>query len=558
MKSLRRFADFLIFRLLPIVLIAGIAWTGIQVAQGIARQLNERSQYEGRLEAYAQTATAIAPTATLEGEVWSDLYSISGQLFVTNTPRPTSDVSFATNTPAVSPTPEILPTETPAAEQPLPTQAATNPLPTIMFLPTPVVDASQALPAAIPAEFPLIDRRGANLMNILLMGQDNEITGEALARTDTMIIVSINRDTNTVAMLSLPRDLFVYMPQVGMQRINVAYAVGESLGWEGGPFFYMRQVILYNLGINVHYFAMVDLSGFATLIDKIGGVGLSVDCPIRNLALIGAEVPRAAQKINEDEYLLPVGYFELSGKEALWYARARDFSDDFDRGRRQQQLLRAAWRKVRDSGLLTDVGALPGLVSEGLAVLRTDLQVQDILGLLPVALQVDPEEIETFRFSRLYHTTPFTPQIGAYAGQNVQLPNPDTVFDLMTDFYTPPTENQIAARMAKIRVRNGTPNSQWDRVAVDRLGWENLSAVAAGDAETLDYQSSIIIDHTGSEKGSNLDDIAAALKIPPENWRIEPDPNREYDFDVIIGADYNSCTGNVLDPMTGAPINAGK
>jgi len=310
----------------------------------------------------------------------------------------------------------------------------------------------------------------------------------------------------------------------------------------------MRQVILYNLGINVHYYALVDLSGFAELIDTLGGVDVAVDCPILDDELIGAEVPAAAQQIGPDDFLLPVGYYTFSGAEALWYARSRYNSDDFDRGRRQQQLLRAAWRKVRDSGVLNDVGALPGLVSEGLEVLDTDLQVGDILGLLPVAVQVSPDQIENFRFARLYHTTPWTPNTGPYAGQNVQLPNPDQVFELMTDFYTPPTDNQISARLASIRVRNGTPNALWDRVAAERLGWSNLAAYAAGEAEQGEYPSTMIIDYTSSEKGSSLGVIARELNVKPEHIVIQPDPNREVDFDVIVGADYNACAGNILDP----------
>lgn len=558
MGRIRSTAAYLAYYLLPAILLIGILVVGVEIAQAFILYENERTLITERADAYADTATAIAPTitmtpsATLEGEVMVDSFSISGQLFITNTPRPTSAAGET-----ITPTPiadiSAEPTATPMPQVTVDASVfgTPGPVPTILFPENPVVDPAAPHETAIPTSFPVIDRRGANLVNILLMGQDNEITGESLARTDTMIVVSINRDTNSVAMLALPRDLFVYMPQVGMQRLNVAFAIGDSLGWDGGAFFYMRQVILYNLGINVHYFAMVDLSGFAELVDTVGGVDIAVDCPILDDELIGAEVPAAAEQIGPDDFLLPVGYYTFSGKEALWYARSRYNSDDFDRGRRQQQILRAAWRKVRDTGMLTDVAALPGLVSEGLSVLNTDLQAQDILGLLPLALQVEPENIENFRFLRLHHTTPWTPQSGAYEGQNVQLPNPDQVFDLMTDFYTPPTDNQISTRLASIRVRNGTPNPLWDRVAAERLGWSNMAAFAAGDADQTDYLSTVIMDYTSTDKGSSLGVIVQELNIKPENIIVQPDPNREVDFEVIVGADYNACTGNVLDPETG-------
>ena len=129
----------------------------------------------------------------------------------------------------------------------------------------------------------------------------------------------------TVAMLSLPRDLYVYLLNGRMDRVNTVFAWGNSMNWDGGTFFYVRQVLLYNLGINVHYYALVDLSGFTEAIDLLGTVEVGVDCPIIDYQLVGAEVPKGATKINEDgEYILPIGYYELTGKEALWYARSRD------------------------------------------------------------------------------------------------------------------------------------------------------------------------------------------------------------------------------------------
>lgn len=88
----------------------------------------------------------------------------------------------------------------------------------------------------------------------MLLGVDSELTGVAVDRTDTMIIVSINRTTNTVSMLSLPRDLYVYIPGWTMQRLNLAFTHGEQVGWTGEGFGLLRQTIFYNFGINVHYY----------------------------------------------------------------------------------------------------------------------------------------------------------------------------------------------------------------------------------------------------------------------------------------------------------------
>jgi LCP family protein required for cell wall assembly len=542
-----RILRLLVLRVIPVIfmLALGLAilYFGGQVITAFSRVNGDRSLIEGRSEAYRQTATALQVEREdvrfpLDMQLVS-LGDVNIAQFATNTPRPDS-AAFATTTPAA---PQAdAPTATP---QPVQFDATPGPLPTILYLGEPSADERANAPTEIPPAIEVVPRNH-NLINILLMGQDNELTGESIARTDTMIVVSINRDTNTVSMLSLPRDLYIYMPLVGMNRLNVTYGVGENLGWNGGAFFYMRQVLLYNLGINVHYFAMVDLSGFATLIDRIGGIDLAVDCAIQDYPLIGAEVPAAAIKAEDSNlYTLPVGYYHLSGPEALWYARSRENSDDFDHGRRQQQILRAAFRQALSSGILNDVLQLPGLVNEGLQVVDTDLSANDILGLVPVALSVNPDQIENFRLIRTYHTQPWQPPDGAF----VQLPVRETVFDLMVDFYTPPTSNQLSLTNASIRVVNGTTNDQWDRLVAERLGWSNIGASAGGAADRTDYGSTVVIDYTGSDKGSILSLVLNAVNARPENVIVQPDANREVDFEVIVGADYSSCTGAVLPPQ---------
>jgi LCP family protein required for cell wall assembly len=385
-----------------------------------------------------------------------------------------------------------------------------------------------------------LDRRGYDLFNVLLLGSDGEITNDGFVRTDTMIILSINRTTNSVAMLSLPRDLFVYIPAWGMQRINLTYARGQSGGWHDGTFELLRQMILYNFGINVHYYAMIDLSGFVELIDMVGGVELAVDCAIEDLPLVGAELPAAARRVNDDGYhVLDVGYYHFSGAEALWYARSRYNSTDFDRGRRQMQILRALWRKARDTGQLAN---LPALWSQGMEVVETNLGFEDMLGLLPLALSLDTRLIESFPLVRTYHTTPWqTP-----SGDFVQLPVYDTLRMLLDDFYTPPTTSQLVLDAAEIRVYNGTTHADWDRVAAERLGWDGLQAIAAGSADQIDHARTVLIDYKGGSKGSSRGEIARILNIRPENILISPDPARDVDFEVILGDDYSSCTFSVL------------
>lgn len=593
---------FIAFWLVAIALIITIGGFTSGTVQAVSRYINEQSIANQRGQVYAQTANAIAatlitntpvptatstatstststplptntatptntsthtatftatasvtpsPTATLTPTAEPTLVA---QAFITNTPRalevtlPALNTAVPTATELLAATATLTPTSTVAA-----TIAATEtaiellpPATTPNALPTPLLpddaDPNQVAPTAIPTKVPLVDRQGYDLVNIVLLGIDSELTGDNIDRTDTMIIVSINRTTNTVSMLSLPRDLYVYIPGWTMQRLNLAYTHGEQVGWTGGGFGLLRQTIFYNFGINVHYYINVKLSGFKEIINTLGGVNLTVDCAIQDQELIGAKPPaQATGPDDEGYYILPIGAYTLDGDGALWYARSRHTSIEFDRGRRQQQLLRAIWRAGRSNGQITQ---LPQLWSQLTQVVETDLKFEDMLGLLPYALNIDPDQIEHFIFQRLYHTTPWTPPDGA----NVQLPVPDTVRQLMEDFYTPPSQSQIEISGVTVNVFNGTSNPDWDRVAADRLGWGGFNAIAAGAADNLQYTDTILIDHAGTTKGSKVPEVVKILNIKPENIRVEPDPNRTADYEVILGGNYSSCTYQVIQP----------
>ncbi len=598
----RRFFGFIAFRVIPLLLIVGIVWSGYRVVEAVVRRVGEQVEYGQRSSAYAQTATAIGPTITTHTATTTPTLTPSdtatatstqtatltpshtntptetplptstrtathtattaasdtpaptetpaaiAQAFATNTPRGVSITLPPTNTVAPSETTTPSPTYTLTIVPTTPTTAAPaisatpRPLPTLLVPGDP--DPNAIAVTAIPTGVTAVDRQGYDLVNILLLGADDEVTGDDIARTDTMIILSINRTTGTVAMLSLPRDLFVWIPGWTMQRLNLAYTHGEQVGWTDGGFGLIRQTIFYNLGINVHYYAIINLSGFTQIVEAVGGVDVAVDCAIQDYAIIGATVPTAAGEGDADAlYTLPVGFYHFNGGEALWYARSRGNSSDFDRGRRQQQILRAIWRQTRSTGQLA---SLPDLWGEATQIVRTNLTFEDMVTLVPIALNLNTGNIEHFTFARLYHTTPWTTPDGS----NVQIPNYDAVRELMTDFYTPPTESQVILEGAQVAVYNGTSNTNWDRVAAERLGWDGFNAVAAGAADRADYTDTVLIDHTGQTKGSSLQEIARLLNVSPENIILEPDPNRENDFEVILGRNYNSCTFAVL-PIEG-------
>jgi len=466
----------------------------------------------------------------------------------TNTPRA---APLPTNTPRpAAPSPLPAPSVTPIpSETPPPSATATQaflPTPTLYYPPD--VPVRQAPPTAIPSPMPRLrglSETGApyELLNVMLIGHDgNVVPGDPNFHTDTMIVVSINRNTNTISMISLPRDLFVYIPNWGMSRLNQAYWYGEAIQWEDGGWGMLRQVVLYNFGIELHYYAMVDFEGFEQIVDTIGGVTIAVDCPIQDQKCTGAActdgIPGNETDADYELVTLPVGVHEMDGEQALWYARSRKNTIDFDRGRRQQQLLRAIWTKGLDAGLITQV---PDLWSQLTSVVETNMPVSEVLPLIPLALTIKPNDIENHFFRKNVETVAWTDPTN---GANVQLPHPDGgMLRMIENFLTPPTQNRLRLENARIEVYNGTANPGWDIVAADRLVWEGFAPAAMGADAGGGVPHTLIYDFTGTSKGSSLGELAALLNIRPENVIVQPDPNRTVDFRVVLGADYNSCVG---------------
>ncbi len=469
----------------------------------------------------------------------------------TNTPR-VVPTAIPTNTPRPSPSPLPSPTLTPSPTLP-PTEAPRQPTPTLYYPPDFTSDREQ--PTAIPTAMPRFRSQDGSgntydILNVLLLGHDGEvIPGDPNFKTDTMIIVSINRDTSTVSMISLPRDLFVYIPNWGMGRLNVAWGYGESIGWTDGGWGMLRQTILYNFGIETHYYAMVDFSGFTHIIDQLGGVTIAVDCPILDDICTANCDDGIEDNETWEKKVLDVGVYTMLGEEALWYARSRENTNDFDRGRRQQQILRAIWATAKEKGLITQ---LPDLYDSLTQVVQTNMPLSEIVPLMPLALSIEPNAIENHFFKRYVETVPWTPTTGSYAGANVQVPDPNGGMQrLIENFLSPPTQNRLVLENARIEIFNGSPNANWDIVAVDRLVWEGFAPWAMGPAEQTDVIDTLIIDFTGTTKGSSLNELLALLNINPNNVQLQPDANRTTDFRIILGANYNSCVGREwVDPAT--------
>lgn len=189
--------------------------------------------------------------------------------------------------------------------------------------------------------------KDSDSVNILLLGVD-EREGDA-GRSDTMILLSLNPRTNSMIMLSIPRDTYVDIPGRGMDKINHAYAFGGtdlSVETVEGAF-----------DLPVHSYIRVNMEGFQQGIDALGGV------TVQN-----------ATAFSQDGYTFNEGNLNLNGEEALAYIRMRkqDNRGDMGRNERQRDVIVAAMNEAASFSSITKAGNILDILGNNV---QTDLDM---------------------------------------------------------------------------------------------------------------------------------------------------------------------------------------
>ena len=201
--------------------------------------------------------------------------------------------------------------------------------------------------------------------NILLLGSDNDgkYNFPALL-TQVMMLVHIDPVNNQVWMVSIPRDSWVDVPDIGgMHKIDQAFFLGavQHNSFDDGVR-EARLTVEKDYGVTIDRYAWVGLSGFASVIDTLGGVDIDVTHPIVDDAYpddTGAQVsdPYAYRRL----YLAP-GPQHLTGEQALEYVRSRhaDLIGDIGRTERQQEVLSALKKKLTVTNVFSHLQAIIG------------------------------------------------------------------------------------------------------------------------------------------------------------------------------------------------------
>ena len=447
-----------------------------------------------------------------------------------------------TAAPNASPTPT--PFQPPNKSQATPNSSYSIQVPTLKpfhlnatpLQPAATIDLSSLYPTAAaplppdtsgvgPTPIPLLNDN--NTINFLLIGHDQGTPTSF--RTDTLVAVILWPNDGQVSMVSIPRDLWVDIPTVGMDRINTAYEYGVG-DYQGGGAALLRDTIAYNLGLRIDHMAMVDFSGFSRIVNTLGGIDVPVACPYTDWRLLDPSYD-SNDPNNWAEYSVPSGMIHMNGDLALWYARSRESSNDFDRGRRQQEVLRAMFAQALKANTLSRI---PQLYKDFSSTITTDLGLADILKLALYAPKLTNANIRGFYIRPPYVSDWVTP-----GGADVLLPNQPSLQQLLIEATTPSTVSAQRDAMS-IQVENGTRSNGWDSLAANQLNYAGYQTSIA-HADRQNYANSVLVDMTKSQNPNTRIAILANLGLSSASILSVPNSNSSIQYRLILGSDYQPC-----------------
>lgn len=376
---------------------------------------------------------------------------------------------------------------------------------------------------------------GTSRLTLLVMGLDYvDVENQFDApRTDTMILLSVDPESRTAGMLSIPRDLWVSIPGFDYSKINQAYRLGELYDVpEGGPGLAMRTVEQF-LGMEVDYYAQVDFTAFENFIDELGGIKIDIQEEI--------EVDPLGDNNNK---VLQPGVQVLPGNLALAYARARNtIGSDFDRAERQQQVILGIRERVLSSELLpTLIRRSPAIYETLSSGIRTNLTLMQTVRLAWLAQQIPEENIKRGVIGPDQVNFTFS-----YDGQDILQPIPEEIRLLADEIFrggpatpiaeatNPDPQALIEAEGASVSVLNGTMTAGLAAQTAELLRSEGINNVTPGNADRL-YSQTSIIDYTGNPH--TLQYLVDRLNISPDQIVHLYDVTSQFDIVITLGEDW--------------------
>jgi LCP family protein required for cell wall assembly len=361
-----------------------------------------------------------------------------------------------------------------------------------------------------------LDGESEDRVNVLLLGIGGAGHDGPLL-TDTIILLSYQPSTKRVALISIPRDLVVEIPNYGWRKINSVNAFAEMNERGSGPQ-KTAEALSSVLGVKIHYHVRVDFAGFKKMIDELDGV----------LVYVERSFTDASYPAPNDEYQtvsFKSGWQRMNGETALVFARSRHGSNfegsDFARSRRQQKILSAIKEELLTSGALLNPAKLLGLLDIVKNHLQTNFEPWELVRLSQIAKNID----ENFVIRKTLEPSVDGPLMAADVNGAYVLVPKDNDFGAVQSLVRGIFSTELAAtdkdaekapspglsRIVKVEIQNGTGLNGFASKTADSLKTHGFQVSFIGNAPSRSYERTVIYDLSGGRFEPELRELRELL-----------------------------------------------
>jgi LCP family protein required for cell wall assembly len=379
-------------------------------------------------------------------------------------------------------------------------------------------------------------------INVLLLGaagQNNP--GKNL--TDTVMVMSIDCKNKKLALLSLPRDLYVSIPNDDHStKINNIYQYGLSSGKGAGP---IKETVEKITSLPIHYYLIVDFDAFTKIINHIGGINVYVEKDILDTRYPGPNY-------SYETFQLSQGMQVLDGATALKYVRERhdDPEGDFGRAKRQQQVIQAVKNKLFSAQTLLNVLAINNILNTLGDNVKTDIQLDDLERFIELSRVIDTQNIgnvviDAWKKESLLKVSHVTlgnarafvlvPRVGNFS--EIQ----EAAENIFNSEIFKKRQEQINQEAPTITIVNRSKDDllgyKLKDLLTDSLSFKDV--YLRNEQDEPDQSQTFIQDNTGGKKLFSLDELIKKIpaKLSNEQNILSDDGNENTDFIIFIGND---------------------
>ena len=393
----------------------------------------------------------------------------------------------------------------------------------------------------------LLKGEGSGRVNILLLGRGGG-NHDGPDLTDSMMLASIDPVNYTTTLVSIPRDLWVNVPNAGVMKINAAWETGEFkyLGKIApgstdpkaitAGFKVVDQAVGQSLGVTVDYNVLVDFQAFQQAVDTVGGVTVNVPTPLID--------PTMAWQNNHNPVLAQAGVQNFDGAQALNYVRSRETTSDFARGTRQRAVLVALKSKIETLGTLSNPLKISGLINAFGNNVSTDLSLSNASRLYSIIKHINNSKVSSVDLDTApnqYVTT------GNIAGQSIVLPTAGLfnygeiqqyIRGLLKDPY-------IIKENAKVLILNGTETPGLATTLASTLKTYGYNVIGTANTPTPDWTQTTLVNLTHGKDKYTQHYLEQRFGVQAVTSLADKTiPTNGADFVIIVGSNEANPTQN--------------